>query len=139
MDRIEFCEMMSVERNNRNVSIYSIQNKMGIQFGCAQRIGKGKHNFNLNKAIDFIAAFNCAIELQNDEMCFVVNDYLSFIEWFIKIRNAQNYTQRTLAEAVGYTHVTIANIERKKTILPIDTFLKLMDVLGYTIKIVDKQ
>lgn len=45
------------------------------------------------------------------------------------------YTQRALADKAGITYVTIANIESKKHIVRIDTLLKIVDVLGYTIKI----
>ena len=40
-----------------------------------------------------------------------------------------------LAEKAGYSHLTIANIERKTTTISIDTLLKTVDVLGYTINI----
>ena len=44
-------------------------------------------------------------------------------------------SQRALAEKTGCSHLTIANIERKTTTISIDTLLKTVAVLGYTIKI----
>ena len=137
MNRTEFCEMMAQARQSHNCSLYAIQKKMNLIFRDVKRIETGEHNFNLIKAIDFLAAFNGVVELSNGNDSFTINNYPAFIEWLINTRT-QNYTQRTLAEVVGCTYVTIANIERQKTVLSIDTFLKLMDVLGYTIKITSR-
>ena len=43
--------------------------------------------------------------------------------------------QRALAKEIECAPLTIANIERKETIISIDTFLKIVDVLGCTINI----
>ncbi|RGR75421.1 XRE family transcriptional regulator, partial [Bacteroides ovatus] len=44
-------------------------------------------------------------------------------------------SQRALAEKTGFVYSTIVKIESKKSIISIDTMLKIVDVLGYTVKI----
>ena len=53
----------------------------------------------------------------------------------ILLRQEQNLSQRKLAEQAGCGHITIANFERNKNTITIDVFLKIIDVLGYQLKI----
>ena len=138
MNRTEFCEMMQTHRKQSGVPAKQICFAMNTMPTDIYRIEKGYSNTNLNKIIDFLKATNGAIELSNDNDCFVINDYSSFIEWLINIRTSNNYTQRSLADAAGCSYAAIANTERQNNVLSIDVFLKLMDVLGYTIKITNK-
>jgi len=50
-------------------------------------------------------------------------------------RKAHSLSQRALAKKIECAPLTIANVERKATIISIDTLLKIVDVLGYDIKI----
>ena len=138
MNRAEFCEMMAQARQSHSCSLYAIQKKMNLIFRDVKRIETGEHNFNLIKAIDFLAAFNSAVELSNDNESFVINNYPSFVERLINIRTSNNHTLRSLADAAGCSYAAIANTERQRSVLSIDVFLKLMDVLGYTIKITSR-
>ena len=48
-------------------------------------------------------------------------------------RKARNITQATLAEAVSRTEEAISNIERGKSLPPLDLLQKMADVLGVTV------
>ena len=138
MNRTEFCEMLQAQRKQSGVLAKQICFAMNTMPTDIYRIEKGHSNTNLNKIIDFLKATNGAIELSNGNNCFAINDYSSFIEWLINIRTSNNYTQRSLADAAGCSYAAIANTERQNNVLSIDVFLKLMDVLGYTIKITSR-
>ena len=138
MNRTEFCEMAQAHRKQSGVPAKQICFAMNTMPTDIYRIEKGYSNTNLNKIIDFLKATNGAIELSNDNDCFVIDNYSSFVEWLINIRTSNNYTQRSLADAAGCSYAAIANTERQNNVLSIDVFLKLMGVLGYTIKITNK-
>lgn len=65
----------------------------------------------------------------------LISDYERFVDWLIQTRTNAGYSQRTLAEKIGITHVTIANIESKKNVVAIDYFFKIIETLGYILKI----
>ena len=77
------------------------------------------------------------LSIEKDNHSDKMNDIESIAVWLKAARNGL-YTQRSLAEAVGCTYPTIANIERGSNKITVDNFLKLADVLGYTIKIQPK-
>lgn len=138
MNRAEFCEMIQTHRKRSGVPAKQICFAMNTMPTDIYRIEKGYSNTNLNKIIDFLKATNGAIELSNNDDKYTINSYPTFVGWLINIRTSNNYTQRSLADAAGCSYAAIANVERQNNVLSIDTFLKLMDVLGYTIKITSR-
>lgn len=75
-----------------------------------------------------------------------VNDYIKrekqlmeleyeFIKDFIKLRKDLNLTQQQLADSSGVIRETIARIENQITSPQINTLIKILEPLGYTIKI----
>lgn len=54
----------------------------------------------------------------------------------IEAREARGMTQRDLAEASGLKQPAIARIESHRSVPRVDTLLKLLVPLGYTLKIV---
>lgn len=132
MNRIEFCDLLLTERQKAGASLYFVQKKMRLTFQQAKRIESGENNFNLNKAIEFLSALNCVIELKNAVDSFYIRDYSSFVKWLIDTRTGR-YSQRTLAEAAQCSCISIANTECKKSVVSIDVFLKIVNVLGFTV------
>ena len=57
----------------------------------------------------------------------------------ISLRKQENITQKELAKLTGKTQQTISKIERRESIPPITAFNKLLNVLGYELKIVKRQ
>lgn len=57
----------------------------------------------------------------------------------ISLRKQENITQKELAKLTGKTQQTISKIERRESIPTIAAFNKLLNVLGYELKIVKRQ
>lgn len=134
MNRIEFCRILLNERKKQEISLYSVQKQMGLTFQQAKRIESGENNFNLNKAIDFLAAINCIIKLKKNKVNYVVRDYDSFVKWLVDTRKGM--TQRDLATQAGCSYAVIANVEQGRNIISIDVFIKIVEALDYEIQVV---
>lgn len=63
----------------------------------------------------------------------------SLIEEFISLRKGKNITQKELAEQSQTIRATVNRVERALTSPTIGTMLKLLEPLGYTVKIVPLQ
>lgn len=57
----------------------------------------------------------------------------------ISLRKQENITQKELSKLSGKTQQTISRIERRENIPTITAFNKLLNALGYELKIVKKQ
>ena len=91
----------------------------------------------MDKAFHYLHCIGMALFIEKDNDSVMLSDISSIATW-LKIARNGIYTQRSLAEAVGCTYPTIANIERGSNKVTVDNFLKLADTLGYTIKIEPK-
>ena len=58
-----------------------------------------------------------------------------FIESLIKLRKDRRLTQQTMADDAGVIRETIARIENSITSPQVNTLLKIIEPLGYTIKL----
>jgi len=58
-----------------------------------------------------------------------------FIESFIRLRKEYQLTQQTLADEAGVIRETIARIENSITSPQLNTLLKILEPLGYTVKL----
>lgn len=137
MNRNEFCNIILEQRKRSNVKMADICANMGVLPTAVYRIERGSGNFEMGKALLYLASINSSLVLTNGDAHVEITDTASIAAW---LKNARNglYTQRSLAEAVGCTHQTVANIERSSNKVTVDNFLKLADTLGYTIKIEPK-
>lgn len=70
-------------------------------------------------------------EIINDEEFDLICEY-------IKIRYKSNISQIALAKKVGIAQSTIARMEKNMHSMSIGNFTKLLDVLGYKLKIIKK-
>lgn len=61
---------------------------------------------------------------------------IELIRKIVEIRKQKGLTQRDLAEVSGVKHPTIASLECMRTTPRINTLIKLLHPLGYTISIV---
>ena len=59
-----------------------------------------------------------------------------FIQKFISVRESQNISQTQLAKASGVKQSAIARMESMKAVPQIDTLIKLLVPMGYTLDIV---
>lgn len=137
MNRVEFCNIITELRKNSNIKMVDICASVGSLPTAIYRIERGSGNFEMDKALSYLAAINVTLTLQKDERQEVIRSIEDIAKWLKNIRKGL-YSQRSLAEIVGCTHKTIANVENGSNKVTVDTLLKLIDVLGYTIKIEPK-
>ena len=119
MNRQEFCQIIADIR--KQSAIY--------------RLEKGSNNFEMGNMMSYIKALQHILVIENGQHSYRTNDAQELGSILALIRKEKAISQRALAEKAGYSHLTIANIERKTTTISIDTLLKTVDVLGYTINI----
>jgi transcriptional regulator with XRE-family HTH domain len=99
-----------------------------------RRFEKGEHNFSLVKVMEYLQVLHAQLVIYNEKSTVVVTEYSQLIEWLVSTRK-NGYTQRKLAEAVGISYVMLARIESNKSSLSIDVYLKIIEVLGYSVNI----
>ena len=58
-----------------------------------------------------------------------------FVKQFVKIRKKYELTQQEMSDKSGVIRETIARIENRITSPQVNTMLKILEPLGYTIKI----
>ena len=75
---------------------------------------------------------NMNIEMISDEEFDLICKY-------IKLRNESNVSQAELARRVGIARSTIARMERNLHSISLSTFTKLLEALGYELKILKKE
>ena len=64
-----------------------------------------------------------------------IQHYDDIVEVIRTLRKHKKYSQRKLATLSGITYVQLANIEAKKNIVRIDTFLKIVAILDCLVQI----
>lgn len=137
MDRIEFSQMLVLARERIGLGKNEMCRQTGYTFVQLQLLETKPNNFAMNKAFHYLDSIGMILSIDKDGNSTKLNDIESIATWLKTARNGI-YTQRSLAEAVGCTYPTIANIERGSNKVTVDNFLKLADTLGYTIKIEPK-
>lgn len=73
-------------------------------------------------------------EFENKEKILLDLEY-QLISDFIKLRKDKHLSQKEMAEASNTIRETVAKIENKLVSPQINTLIKLLEPLGYTIKI----
>lgn len=134
MDRLEFCNILAVAKENSGKTTSEISFAMKMLLPTLRRFEKGEHNFNVKKVMEYLNVINnqlVLISATNKDVC---RTYDEIVLWIKNTREGE-FSQRKLAEAIQSSHITIANIERQISIISIDVFLKIVQVLGYEIKI----
>lgn len=137
MDRIEFSQMLVLARERIGLGKNEMCRQTGYTFVQLQLLETKPNNFAMNKAFHYLDSIGMILAIDKDGNSTKLNDIESIATWLKAARNGI-YTQRSLAEAVGCTYPTIANIERGSNKVTVDNFLKLADTLCYTIKIEPK-
>ena len=137
MDRIEFSQMLVQARENAGLGKNEMCRRTGYTFVQLQLLETKPNNFAMDKAFHYLESIEMTLSIAKDGCSIKLTDIASIATWLKAARNGI-YTQRSLAEVVGCTYPTIANIERGSNKVTVNNFLKLADTLGYTIKIEPK-
>ena len=137
MDRIEFSQLLIQARANAGLGKNEMCRRTGYTFVQLQLLETKPNNFSMDKAFHYLESIGMVLSIEKDNCRTKLSDIASIATWLKEARKG-TYTQRSLAEAVGCTYPTIANIERGSNKVTIDNFLKFANTLGYTIKIEPK-
>lgn len=137
MERNEFCQMLVKSREQAGISKNEMCRRTGLTFARLQLIEAKPNNFIISKPIQYLNAIGCVLCLVKGSACTLVQTEQDVAMW-LKESRKNLFSQRTLAQAIGCSYLTIANIERGKTTITIDTLLKIVNALGYTISIKSK-
>lgn len=134
MNRLDFCKLMEQAKIASGISASEISFSMRMLLPTLRRFEKGKHNFTLVKVMEYLKVLHAKLVIYNKESTITVDEYSQLVEWVVSARK-DSYSQRKLAEAIGVSYVMLARVESHKSSLSIDVFLKIVEVLGYNIKI----
>ena len=134
MNRLEFCNMMAIAKNNSDKTTSEITFAMKMLLPTLRRFEKGDHNFNVKKVMEYLDVINHQLVLRSETKIDVCRTYDDVILWIKNTREGK-YSQRKLAEVTQSSHNSITYIERQISTISIDMFLKIVQALGYQIKI----
>lgn len=134
MNRQEFCKIVADIRKQSSIKMKDICFALKVMPTTIYRIEAGENNFNINFMMSYLSVLKTRLTIFTDKETVVLKDYDQIIQWIVQKRKGA-FTQRQLAKILNVTYPTIANIERKTTFMGVDLFLKIIDILGYTIKI----
>lgn len=131
MNRLEFCDLMVKAKERSGVRISDISFQMHMLLPTLRRLEKGQHNFNMKKCIEYLDVIKSKITLGSQE----IHTYDELVETIVNIRT-KSYSQRSLAEKIGMSYVSIAHVERHKAVMSVDMFLLIAQALELEINIV---
>lgn len=88
----------------------------------------------MDKAFNYLSVLNKNIVLVHKAKNVSITSFDEISKWIKRARN-KKFSQRTLAAEVGCSFPTIANIERGSNKVTVDNFLKIVEALGWELKI----
>ena len=133
MNRQEFCQIIADIRKQSTIKMKDICFQMGVMPTAIYRLEKGSSNFEMGNMMSYIKALQHILVIENGQHSYHTNDAQELGSILALIRKEKAISQRALAEKTGFVYSTIVKIESKKSIISIDTMLKIVDVLGYTV------
>ena len=134
MDRLEFSGLLINTREAECVSKNQMCRLMGIMFTNLQRLERGNNNYNIKTIVAYLDALGYCISLSGILCC----SYHDVILCIIDMRHKLQHTVRSLTALLQYSYASYSRIENERTLLNIDLFLRIVDVLGLELKIVKK-
>ena len=105
-------------------------NKEKSKMNKKSKMLKNKDNNKMLMSFDKYYEKNVSKEDKNE-----IDFEVELIEKLIEIRNSKKYTQRMLAKVCNIKQPQIAKIESFKCSPQVDTLIRLLNPLGYTLKI----
>lgn len=134
MNRLDFCKLMEQAKMASGISTSKISFAMEMLLPALRHFERGKHNFGLVKVMEYLKVIHAQLVIYNDQSSVTITEYDQLLDWVVSTRQGR-YSQRKLAEAIGISYSTLAYVESHKSHLSIDVLLKIIEVLGYNIKI----
>lgn len=133
MDRIEFCNMLVAAKEHSGKTTNTVSFDLRMQWATLRRFEKGINNPSMNKVFEYLNVVNAALILDSK----VFTESKTLVEFIVNTRTGK-MSQRQLANAIDVSYVMVARVESGKSNLTLDVFLKIIDVLGYTVQIENK-
>jgi transcriptional regulator with XRE-family HTH domain len=133
MDRKQFSELLVKQREQNNIGKNEMCRLTGFTFVQLQLLEVRPNNFAIKKAIDYLAALHKVIVIYNHRNETTINNVEKFNKWLVNKR--KKIPIRTLAEMAGCSFSAISHAEQGISVISIDVFLKIIEALGYEIKI----
>lgn len=133
MNRQEFHQLMANAKQESGISTSAISFELKMLLPTLRRFEKGINNSNMKKIFDYLRVIDSCLLLNNTKK---LHNYDELVDWLVTFRT-NKYSQRQLADKIGVAYLTIANIERKATVMSLDTFLKITEIGDVEIKILN--
>lgn len=140
MDRFDFIDLLDDIKCTSNKTTADLSYDMHIPWGAVRRLEEGRTNFGIDSILKYIKCLDHHIQLTNlSNNVYHIPKYDDLIVWLKETRREKftKFSQRSLAQNIGCSYVNIANIETHKSVMSIDTFLKLTTLFVTNIKIVE--
>lgn len=134
MDRQGFSELLIKTRESENVSKNQICRLMGLMFHQLQRLERGSNNYNVKLVVSYLAALGYCISLSG-HLCYTYQDIITDIA---DKRSQEQHTVRSIAELLQCSYTFYSRVENEHSLLTIDLFLRIIDVLDLKLEIVKK-
>lgn len=134
MTRDEFCNIMASTKMQVGVTTTDLAFDMRMQWSTLNRLEKGKTNFSVQKMLEYIKCLKANLLFFNGKKTFIIDNYADILKWMKKCRGTK-VSQRNLADLIGCSYVNLANVELGKTVMSIDTLLKIAEIFNYNIEI----
>ena len=137
MDRQEFTKILSEYRKQGGVSAKELCFKLQCMPSELYKFENAKHNYNLQKCFDYLNTIGVCMAIKTvDNQSVIIKDYPTLLHFVINERLVLGYTQRSLCSVIKRSHTAIAHVETQKSIMTIDTLLKIAEVLNFTISVI---
>lgn len=134
MDRNEFSSLLVAQREANNIGKNELCRFAEFTFLQLQRIENADNNYNMGLAFRYLSVVKSKVCLQKGKKEWSLTEYSQFPKWLAKARDGK-FSLRKLALVANCSYSAVTNVEHEKTVISIDLFLKIVDVLGYNIEI----
>jgi len=134
MDKKDLCGILAEIRQKSSLKMKTICARMNTMPTTIYRMEKGESNCPMGNVFALAFALDYAIVIAKEKQTYVCKTNDDFIKW-LKTKRSGNISQVQLAERVGVAPTTIINIEGGNNVATIDTFIKIVEALGYSVSI----
>lgn len=134
MDRFEFCNLMEQAKVSSNITPSEISFSMRMLLPTLRRFEKGKHNFSMTTVMEYLQVLHTKMTIYNSSFKNDIFNYEQLVLWVVSERK-KSFSQQTLAKAIEISRAMLTRVETQKSNLTIDVFLKIINILGYSVEI----
>lgn len=135
MTRQEFSSILLEHRKASGTAVKDLCFQLNCMPTGIYRIENGSHNYNMQKCLDYAKAIGVSLVLENTSLYEQIQDYDHMITVLCDARRTM-MSQAQLANSSGISRNMIGKTETRKSIVTIDMLLRLISVLGLSIKII---